>query len=95
MIILESDTWCQFVYTPYEGLYLTNQKSRKLGVFVRKLKGSHSPFYDYFDKYYRKCNDNVHMMSSSYELIYIRIIMHNIENITQEATLKTNMVEPA
>ena len=26
-------------YTPYEGLYL---KSRKLGVFGRKLEGSHS-----------------------------------------------------
>ena len=41
-------------YTPYEGLYLTNQKSRKLRLFGRKLEGSHSPFYHYFDKYYRK-----------------------------------------
>ena len=38
-------------YTPYEGLNLTNQNRRKLGVFGWKLQGSHSPFYCYFDRY--------------------------------------------
>ena len=38
-------------YTPYEGLNLANEKSRKLGVFGRKLEGSHSRCYHYFDKY--------------------------------------------
>ena len=38
-------------YTPYEGLYLANQKSRKLEVFVWKLDGSHFQFYRYFDRY--------------------------------------------
>ena len=33
------------VYTRYEGLNLTNQESRKLGVFGRKLEGSNSRFY--------------------------------------------------
>ena len=32
-------------YTPYEGPSLANHNSRKLGVFGRKLQGSHSPFY--------------------------------------------------
>ena len=32
-------------YTPYEGLNLANQMDGKLGVFGRKLEGSHSPFY--------------------------------------------------
>ena len=31
-------------YTPHEGLNWANQKSRKLGVFGRKLVGIHSPF---------------------------------------------------
>ena len=30
-----------------ESLNLANQKRRKLGVFGRKLGGSHSPFYCY------------------------------------------------
>ena len=38
-------------YTPYEGLNLANQKGRKLGVFGRKLEGSHSPVYWYFNKH--------------------------------------------
>ena len=38
-------------YTPFEGLNLSNQNRRKLGVFGRKLKGSHSLVYCYFDKY--------------------------------------------
>ena len=44
--------WCASpsAYTPYEGLNLANQRSRKLGVFGRKLKGSHFLFYCYFDK---------------------------------------------
>ena len=41
-------------YTPYEGPNLTNMNSRKLGVFNRKLEGSHSPFHCHFDKYKRK-----------------------------------------
>ena len=44
--------------TPYEGLNLTNQKNRKLGVFSRKLDGRHYPFQCYFDKYKRKVNKN-------------------------------------
>ena len=37
--------------TSYEGPILANQKSRKLGVFCRKLEGSHSQCYHYFDTY--------------------------------------------
>ena len=37
-------------YTPYEGLNLANQAGQKLGVFSRKLKGTHFLFYCYFDK---------------------------------------------
>ena len=33
-----------------EGLNPTNQNSRKLGVYDRKLEGNHSLFYCYFDK---------------------------------------------
>ena len=43
-----------FRYTPYEVSNLANQNSRKLGVFNRKLEGSHSLFHSHFDKYYRK-----------------------------------------
>ena len=32
------------LYTPYEGLNLADQMSRKLGVFGRKLEGSHLLF---------------------------------------------------
>ena len=45
-------------YAPYEGVDLTDQGSRKLGVFGRKLGvfgrklgGSNSLFYCYFDQY--------------------------------------------
>ena len=41
----------QHIYTPYEGLNVASQKTRKLGVFGRKFEGSHSPFYCYFDTY--------------------------------------------
>ena len=34
-------------YTPYEGLNLTNQISRKLEVFYRKLEGNHSKYLCY------------------------------------------------
>ena len=36
-------------YTPYEGLNLANQISRKFGVFDRKLEGNHSIFHRYSD----------------------------------------------
>ena len=36
---------------PYEGPNSANQINRKLGVFGRKLEGSHSQYYHYFDKY--------------------------------------------
>ena len=39
---------------PHEGLHLANQSSRKLGVFGRKLEGSHSVFDCYFQLYQRK-----------------------------------------
>ena len=38
-------------YTPYEGLILANQNSRKLGVFDRKLLASYVYCSCYFDKY--------------------------------------------
>ena len=38
-------------YTPYEGLNLPNQISRKLGVFDRKLEGNHSIFHCYSNIY--------------------------------------------
>ena len=41
-------------YTPHEGPSLVNDTSRKLGVFGRKLEGSHSPFNHYFGKYFMK-----------------------------------------
>ena len=37
--------------TPYEGLNLANQISRKLGVFDRKLEGNHYTFHCYSDIY--------------------------------------------
>ena len=37
--------------TPYEGLNLANQISRKLGVFDRKLEENHSTFHCYSDIY--------------------------------------------
>ena len=37
------------MYTPYEGLSIANQISRKLAVFYRMLQGSHSIFECYFD----------------------------------------------
>ena len=40
-----------YVYMPYEGRNLSNQKSRKLGVYGRKLVRNHTLFYFYFDKY--------------------------------------------
>ena len=39
------------LYTPYEGLNLANEKSRKLEIFDRKLEGNHYLFYSYFDDY--------------------------------------------
>ena len=39
------------LYTSYESLNMANQKNRKLGVFGRKLGGSHSLFYCYFDNH--------------------------------------------
>ena len=38
-------------YMPYKGLDQANQNSRKFGVFRRKLEGSHSLFYGYFEEY--------------------------------------------
>ena len=35
--------------TSYEGLNMANRKSQKLVVFGRKLEGSHSLFYCYFE----------------------------------------------
>ena len=40
-------------YIPYEGLNLTNQISRKLGVFDRKLEKRCKLFYHYFDLYWK------------------------------------------
>ena len=40
-------------YTPYEGLNLANQISRKLGIFDRKLDENHSIFHCYSDIYIR------------------------------------------
>ena len=37
----------QAIYTPYENPNLANQNRRKLMVFDRKLKGTHSLFYSY------------------------------------------------
>ena len=39
------------VVTSYEGSNLANQCCRMLDAFERKLEGSHSIFYSYFDKY--------------------------------------------
>ena len=36
-------------YASYEGLALANKNNRKLGVFGRKLRGSHSLFECYSD----------------------------------------------
>ena len=57
--LANKEKWEQ--YTPYEGLDFANQRTRKLGVFGRKLKGSNSPFYCYFDKYVRTLNINLLM----------------------------------
>ena len=45
------NTTHQVYYTPYEGLNLDNQISRKLGVFDRKLEGNHFIFHCYSDIY--------------------------------------------
>ena len=39
------------INTPYEALILTNQQSRKLGVFGQGLVGIPSPFHCCSDKY--------------------------------------------
>ena len=44
----------QSAHTPYEGLCLANQINRKLGVFDRKLEGSHCTFYCYSSIYDKK-----------------------------------------
>ena len=55
--------WLHYpAYTPYEGVNMANQKSRKMGVFGRKLV---KQFYCYFDKYERKLNDDAQMFSFS------------------------------
>ena len=41
-------------YTPHEGPTSANQNKRKLGVFDRKLEGSHSMFYCHFDIFLEK-----------------------------------------
>ena len=51
----------------YEGLNLANQKRRQLGVFGRKLGGSHSPFYCYL--IYIKDIKNKYVQIVSYILI--------------------------
>ena len=46
----------EYIYRPtpyYEGPDISNQKSRKLGVFDRKLMGSNSIFHFYFDVHKR------------------------------------------
>ena len=43
-----------YMYTPYEGLNLTNQKNRKLEVFSWKLEENHSVIDCYFHRYQRK-----------------------------------------
>ena len=45
---------CGFQYRPYDGLNLTNQFSRKLEVFGRKLEGSYFIFRCYFDNILEK-----------------------------------------
>ena len=41
-------------YTPYEGLNLANQMSRKLGVYSPEVRWKPFPTLCYFDKYLRK-----------------------------------------
>ena len=54
-------------YTSHEGPNLANKNKWMLGVFDRKLGGSHSLLYCYFDK--------------RMDLLSIRIVMHNLENV--------------
>ena len=51
---------------PYESPTLTNQIDRKLGVFDRKLEGSHSISPGYFDTFLRIRNKNGKIKSFSF-----------------------------
>ena len=72
---------------------MANQKS---GIFGWKLEGSHSQFIVIL-KYSieNETINNSHMISCSLvDLLGIRIIIDNLEILTKEASLKTEMVEP-
>ena len=76
-------------YTLYEGLSLANQKTRKLRVICRNLEGSHSRCYFIL----MKIRENVTIIFQiiSFSFMHkpgIRIIIHNLEIIAQEAKPK-------
>ena len=75
---------------PCGGLDLTYQKTPKWGVFARKFEGSHSRFYK------RKYNNNVqnNVFFIKMHKLGNRNIFHNLGIITDQTTLRTNMVEP-
>ena len=80
--------------SPYEGHNLANQNCRKLGIFDRKLMGSHSDYQD-IDEYSKRKKGSNHIFLFSITSLGIIIIIHNIEITIQGATLKTSTVESA
>ena len=72
------------------GSQFGQSEEQEVGGIWPEVGGKPLPMLLLFDKYTRKWNSNVQMMSSS----LIWIILHNLEMITQEATQKSNMVEP-
>ena len=76
-------------YTPYEGLNLCNQISLRLEVFDRKLEGSHSIFYIYYNIY--QSNEALVLKNTVFQLINLKncqIITHYLKVTDKEATLK-------
>ena len=75
------------LYTPHEGSILANQNRRKLGVYGRKLGGSDSLFIIVL----LNITQNVTIMSNfvfsiNRNEIGMRIVIHNLNIITQEDT---------
>ena len=58
------------LHIPSEGPNLTNQISRKLGVFDRKLEGSHSILSYYFNRYQTKRSKNSKMKCLTFTPLY-------------------------
>ena len=78
---------------PYEGLLLSNQKNRKLGVFGRKLDECHHPFGGNFQMF--KCCFLCVFSFINMNVLGIQLVNLNLVILIQDATPKINIVESA